>query len=70
MFQENITQTFIVLNTNLYYNNKAKTVDTDPCGQVRLFYEILLNFLYSLSAMKVILILSGPNVIKLFLSVI
>ena len=33
-FQENITQTFIVLNTNLYYSNKAKTVETDPCGQV------------------------------------
>ena len=35
--QENITQTFIVLNTNLYYNNKANTSETDPCGQVSNF---------------------------------
>jgi hypothetical protein len=39
--QENITQTFIVLNTNLYYNNKAKTNESDPCGQVINFTRII-----------------------------
>ena len=39
----NITQTFIVLNTNLYYNNKAKTNPDDPCDQLALLESHLTN---------------------------
>ena len=32
---ENVTQTFIVLNTNLYYHNPANVSETDPCNQLK-----------------------------------
>ena len=38
-----ITQTFIVLNTNLYYNNIAETKSDDPCDQLALLESHLAN---------------------------
>ena len=45
MYQDefNITQTFIVLNTNLYYNNQEETKPDDPCDQLALLESHLAN---------------------------
>lgn len=42
-YTENVTQTFLVLNTNLYYSNKAKNYEADPCGQFKWLREELQN---------------------------
>ena len=39
----NVSQTFIVLNTNMYYYNNATLIKEDPCGQLALLNAHLAN---------------------------